>query len=256
MLVAPGNLLRIGGLACCFVVACVACNPLDSDDNSPTPPAAQTREVIVSTFTATEVVPPEEQTATAGARETSAAMTATEIAINPPATPTFAMATPEEILTPPLARLVRSDGQSIEATLSSYSWQFSDEIQTFFVAEAPITQFEHDPVSVANGAQFTIELFGEEYRQPPLELLGALYDFESNSAFPVGPDGQPGSELGFAIRTAPAQNLDLEPANPAFAIDVPPGRYALWIQGRWGEHPDPRLDEPIFVTWVFNLDIE
>jgi hypothetical protein len=42
--------------------------------------------------------------------------------------------------------------------------------------------------------------------------------------------------------------------DPRFTIDVPPGHYAIRVQGHWPDHPSV-TSTPIFVTWAFNVEV-
>lgn len=248
-------------LLCAALIAATlaACGPLgdDDDDDAGNDNAAggaptATREVVMATFTATEVVPPAGQTATAEAQATAAE--ATREARGSLPTPTPALTVEEEtILYPPRTRL-QTPNQLTEGYLSTYSWQFNDEAQTYSAIEAPITVLEQgDPVQVDNGDQLAIVYYGEEYRSPPQQLEVAVYDFETNSAIPTSGQAE-ADEPAFAIRTDPVQTLRVDPNDPSFAIEgFTPGHYIIWVQGRWGQHP--LLDRPIFVTWVYDIEI-
>ena len=235
-----------------------ACSPFgddddDSDDNGPGI-ATPTREVVVSTFTPTEVVRPDGLTATSVAEETAAAETATARANLPTPTTPPSEVDPEELLWPPRTRL-ETPGLLSDSYLGTYSWQFTDTDQTYANIEAPIIPLSQgDPVEVANGDTVTIRYYGDEFRAPPQQIEVAIYDFESNSAIPVGPQGQQGEGLAFAIKTGPLQNLRVDPSEPTFTLTgFAPGHYVIWTQGRWGQHP--LLDRQIFVTWVFDIEI-
>ncbi len=237
--------------------ALAACNPLaDDNDATSTAPAEPTREVIVATFTPTEVVPPESQTATAEAEETEAALTATEIAQNPAPTSTFANPTvpPEDLLSPPLATLQASD-VSIPATIGSYGWVFGDTPPTVSAFSVPIVQFEHETVMAERGQQFTVAFSGPEFRSPPEALEGGIYNFADNSAYPTNQQGEVGDELAFVVNGEPDQALNLDPASLEFTLDVLPGHYAVRIQGHWPDHPQV-TSTPIYVTWIFNVTVE
>ncbi len=250
----PRRLLPALIFAAILILAIGACGPLggdDDDDDNPAPsqPTA-TREVVISTFTATEVVAPADKTATQEAQQADLDASATARANLP--TPTSA-ATITDVLYPPQTRL-QTPNQLTESYLSTYSWQFNDEVKTYSAIEAPITVLEQGPpVEVNNGDQLAIIYYGSEYRTPPLQLEVAIYDFETNSAIPVSQTGQ-SDQLAFAIKTEPLQNLRVDQANPTFVIDgFPPGHYIIWAQGRWGQHPV--IDRPLFVTWVFDIEI-
>jgi hypothetical protein len=144
-----------------------ACGPFgDNDGNPPRQPTA-TREIVVATFTPTEVVPPDIQPATSEARETAAALTATEIAVNPPPTPTFANPTvPEDLLlTPPNATLASPAGE-IAAVTGSYAWSYSDHPTSVVEIQAPMLDLLHAPVTIANGSELTLSLFGRVSTAP------------------------------------------------------------------------------------------
>lgn len=232
-----------------------ACSPFGDDDDDASASPTATRLIIVSTFTPTEVIPPEAQTATAAARETSAPATQTARANLPTPTPANATVSPEDLLTPPFARLETPDGL-VDAYPSSYSWQFDDEAETFARIDAPIVQFEGDPAPVVNGAEITMSYYGQSYRTPPFELEIEVYNFDENSAVPSSGQ-QVGDQLAFAIKTDPDQRMIAdEPANPSFILDVPPGHYAIRIQGRWGPNPNPMFASfQLFVTWVFDVEV-
>ncbi|CAN5612365.1 hypothetical protein BH23CHL2_BH23CHL2_20430 [soil metagenome] len=238
-----------------------ACSPLGDDDdddaNNDTPgtnqPTATTREVVMSTFTPTEVVPPDQKTATAEAEQTAAVATQTARAGLPTPTPEPS-ADSRDALSPPLARIETPD-TLVESYLGSYSWQFSDDAETYADIGAPtIPLNQGDPAQFENGAQISIRYYGDEYRTPPLELEVAVYDFEANSATPLSPQGQATDDPAFTIRTDPVQNLRVDPDDPAFTLQgFAPGHYVLWVQGRWGQHP--ALERQLFVTWVFDIEI-
>ncbi|MEZ4520874.1 MAG: hypothetical protein R3A46_04370 [Thermomicrobiales bacterium] len=230
-----------------------ACTPFgddDDDDETDAAAATPTREVVMATFTATEVVPPDQQTATAEAQQTAAAATQAARASLP--TPTAA-ATVEDLLYPPRTRL-ETPGELVDSYLGTYSWQYSDDDQTYAAIEAPIVVLErHDPTELQNGDNLSIRYYGDEYRTPPAQLEVAIYDFESNSAVPSSSQAT-GDEPAFAIKTDPVQNLRVDPADPSFTLQgFPPGHYVIWAQGRWGQHP--ALDRQLFVTWVFDIEI-
>jgi hypothetical protein len=241
--------------AAVLLLAIGACSPFGGDDDDDDAAPSATREIIMSTFTATEVVPPEDQTATAAARETSAPATQTARANLPTPTPANATVSPEDLLTPPFARLETPDGL-VDAYLSSYAWQFDDEAETFARIDAPIVQFEGDPAPVVNGAELSMSYYGESYRTPPFELEIEVYNFDENSAIPSSGQ-QVGSELAFAIKTEPDQRVIADdPATPSFILDVPPGHYAIRIQGRWGQNPISMFASfQLFVTWVFDVEV-
>lgn len=246
-------------LAAILVTAFGACSPLGDDDDSEgdnNPNASSptaTREVVMSTFTPTEVVPPEGQTATVVAGQTAVAATREARSLLPTPTPAVEIAE-EDILYPPRTRLQTPD-QLTESYLSTYSWQFSDDAQTYSAIEAPITVLEQgEPVETENGDQLSIVYYGQEYRSPPRQLEVAIYDFESNSAIPQTEGGETADEPAFAIRTDPVQNLRVDPVDPTFTLEgFAPGHYVIWAQGRWGQHPV--IDRPLFVTWVYDIEI-
>jgi hypothetical protein len=247
--------LKLGLLIAILSVA-AACGPFGDDDDDPPRQPTATREIIVATFTPTEVVPPDVQTATAEAQATGAAMTATELARNPPPTPTFANPTvPEgELLTPPLATITSPTGE-IPSMHGSHGWVFSDALETVSAFQVPFIDLnEHEPVTVANGAELVISLSGTEYRTPPLTMDVGVYNFDENSGIPISQTGEVGSELWFVVKTDPDQQLDLDPGDPRFTIDVPPGHYAIRVQGHWPDHPSV-TSTPIFVTWAFNVEV-
>lgn len=244
-------------LVLAMLVVSAACNPLAGDEEATaTSPPTPTREVIVATFTPTEVILAEDQTATAEAQATGAAQTATERALNPQPTPTFANPTvpPEDLLTPPMATLHAGD-EEIPASLGSYGWVFGDTLGTVSAITAPIVQFEHDPVDVENGQEITISFSGREFRSPLERMDGGIYNFEDNSAFPTNQQGEVGDELAFVVNADPDQLLELDPSDPQFTIDVPPGHYAIRIQGHWPAHPQV-TSTPIFATWIFNVNVQ
>lgn len=176
------------------------------------------------------------------------------MAINPPLAPTPAVATvPEDqLLTPPMATITSPSGM-IPATLGSYGWVFNDTPGSVVALTAPITMFEHEPTTIMNGAELEIGLSGEELRTPPVEMEAAVYNFDENSGFPTSPQGGSANELGFAVKTDPDQQLEIDPSSPSFTIDVPPGHYAIRVQGNWPPQPGART--PIYVTWVFNVEV-
>jgi hypothetical protein len=235
------------------LVLAIGCNPLAGEDPTATRPPVPTRAVVVATFTPTAVVPPAEQTATAAAEATDAALTATEFALNPPPTPTLANATvpPEDLLMPPAATLTGPAG-AIPATTGSFGWVFSDELGTVAAVEVPLVQFEHEPATVAGGQVFRLALSGREFRSLPLSIEGGVYNFEENSGIPLNPQGGTSDEPAFALKTDPDQSLALNPGDAHFTLDVPPGHYAIRLQGRWPPFPGV-TSTPIFVTWVFNV---
>lgn len=241
-----------------------ACSPLGGDDDddptntenaAPRDPTA-TREIVMSTFTATEVVEPEGQTATAEAQGTAAAATQAARDSLPTPTPANPEVSEEELLWPPRTRLETPD-ELVEGYLGTYSWQFRDVDETFAEIEAPILLLDQgDPVQLTNGEQLSIRYYGDEYRTPPRQLEVAIYDYESNSATPINPQtGEPAEGEAFAINSEPVQTLRVDPAQPSFTLQgFTPGHYVIWAQGRWGQHPV--LDREIFVTWVFDIEIE
>ena len=240
-----------------------ACSPLgdDDDDDANTENAASgqstaTREVVMATFTPTEVVEPEDQTATAEAEGIAADATRTARAGLPTPTPANPEVDPEELLWPPRARL-ETPGALVESYLGTYSWQFRDADETFAEIDAPILALNQgDPAQVANGDNLAIRYYGDEYRTPPRQIEVAVYDYESNSATPINPQtGEPAEGDAFAINAEPIQTLRVDPADPSFALQgFEPGRYVIWAQGRWGQHPV--LERELFVTWVFDVEIE
>jgi hypothetical protein len=251
------RLYLLWSLAAVLLLAIGACSPFGGDgddDDAPASPTA-TREIIMMTFTPTEVVPPEQLTSTAIARETAVPATQTARANLPTPTPANPTVAPEELLTPPQARLETPEGL-VDSQLSSYAWQFDDEAETFARIDAPIVQFVGEPAPVASGDELTLQLYGEAYRTPPLELEIEVYNFDENSAIPSSGQ-QVGDELAFAIKTDPDQRVTAgNPATPSFVIDVPPGHYAIRAQGRWGPNPNPMFASfQLFVTWVFNVEV-
>lgn len=246
-------------LALILAASLGACGPFGDDDDDgnddnpgPSQPTA-TREVIMATFTPTEVIPPAGQTATEAAQQTALAATQTARANLPTPTPATEI-NEEDILYPPRARL-QTPGEIVEGYLSTYSWQFSDQAQTYSAIEAPIVVLEQgDPVALKNGDALAILYYGDEYRRPPEQLEVAIYEFEPNSAIPISETGEQADEPAFAIRVDPVQNLRVDPVDPSFTIQgFPPGHYIIWAQGRWGPHPV--LERQIFVTWVFDIEI-
>lgn len=251
--------LLISALA--IVALLGACSPFSDDDDNPTataPPEQSdptaTREVVMATFTPTEVVPPDQLTATAEAAGTSQA--ATREARDSLPTPTLAHDIDEEdILTPPQSRL-ETPSQLIDSYTGTFSWQFDDPDQTYADIQAPIVLLNQgDPAQVNNGDQIALRYYGEHYRTPPRQLEVAVYDYESNSATPLNPQtGEPAEVPAFAINADPVQTLRVDPADPTFTLEgFPPGHYVIWTQGRWGQHP--ALDRQLFVTWVFDIEI-
>jgi hypothetical protein len=255
------NLRRSLVIICCaaLLVLLGACGPLGGDDDDDTGPEASntrqptaTRDVIVSTFTPTPLLDSADKTATQEAQQAVGAATATHRAGLP--TPTPANEIDEaDILYPPRARLELPD-RLADGYLGSYSWQFADEAQTFGVIDAPIIVLEQGPpIEVANGDDLALIYYGATFRTPPEQLEVAIYDFESNSAVPASEQAQ-GDELAFVIRTDPIQNLRVDPAAPSFTLQgFIPGHYTIWAQGHCGQHPV--LNRPIFVTWIFDIEI-
>ena len=235
-----------------------ACGPFGDDDGANgdpdafTIPPTATREVVMSTFTPTAVVSDADKTATVQAGQSAGAGTATARAGLPTPTPAIDI-DEEDILYPPRTRL-ETPGQLVDSYLGTYSWQFSDQTQTYGSIEAPIIVLEQgDPVELSNGDDLALSYYGNEYRRPPQQLEVAVYDFASNSAVPTSGQAQ-ADEPAFAIRTDPVQNLRVDPLDPTFTLQgFAPGHYIIWAQGRWGQHPV--LDRPIFVTWVFDIEI-
>ena len=227
----------------------------DEGDSGPGPGQPEsTRVVVMSTFTPTEVVPPAGKTATEEAQELARIGTATAAAGLPTPTPAVTPLEEEELLWPPRTRL-EAAGKLSDSYLGSYSWQFSDDIQTFGAIDSQITALNQgDPVEIQNGDTLTIRYYGDEYRSPPLRLDVAIYDFESNSAIPVGPSGEQGEGPAFSVRTEPLQSMQIDPANPTITIDgFPPGHYVIRAQGNWGQHPV--IARPLFVTWLYDIEI-
>ena len=230
----------------------------DDDDEGEAGPGpnqpTSTRVVVMSTFTPTEVVPPAGKTATEEAQLQARIETETAAAGLPTPTPAVTELPEEDLLWPPRTRL-EAAGKLTEGYLGSYSWQFSDDIQTFGAIDSQITALNQgDPVEIQNGDTLTIRYYGEEYRSPPLRLDVAIYDFESNSAIPVGPGGEQGEGLAFSVRTAPIQSMQIDPANPTITIGgFSPGHYVIRAQGHWGDHPV--IARPLFVTWLYDIEI-
>jgi len=246
-------------LAAATLLGALACSPFgDDDDDAEANAARPTRTpipVVMATFTPTEVVEPADQTATAAAQQTAIAEQQATRAALPTPTPANPEVDPEQLLWPPRARL-ETGSALVESYLGTYSWQFNDPDQTYANIDAPIIVLnEGDPAPVTNDEQLAIRLYGEEYRTPPQQLEVAVYDYEANSATPVNPQtGAQSDEPGFAIRTEPLQTLRVDPANPTFSLaGFRPGRYIIWAQGRWGQHP--ALARQLFVTWIFDVVI-
>ncbi len=245
-------------LSAAVIFTAGACSPLGDDDGvegaSMNPPTATLdRQIVMSTFTPTEVISDDLKTATSEAKDAADFATATYRAGLPTPT-TDTSVNPEDLLWPPRTRL-ETPSELVEAYVSTYSWQFSDVDQTYAAIEAPITPLNQgDPVQIRNGDQLALRYYGDEFRAPPEQLEVSVYDFESNSAVPIGPQGQQGEGLAFAIKTDPLQTLRVDPADPTFVLDgFPPGHYIIWAQGRWGMHPV--LNRQIFVTWVYDIEI-
>ena len=88
--------------------------------------------------------------------------------------------------------------------------------------------------------ELSISLSGRELLTPPLTMEGGVYNFDENSGIPTSRTGEAGNDLWFVVKTEPDQDLDLDPVNARFTIDVPPGHYVIQVLGRWPDHPpDP-----------------
>ncbi len=178
--------------------------------------------------------------------------TPTEIPATPPAVAT-ATAIANQELVPPQADL-QVGANTIEGKLGSYSWQFSDPIQTTSSVVYRHMPIFIDAASVNLDSALSILIHGDEYSRPPNYVEMRIHQIAGVVVAPGGsPDTLPGSlAYRLEMRQEPVATLTADdPTRPEFEPDLPLGNYVLFVEASWGPHP--QTGREIFVTWIFEV---
>ena len=245
--------LLVSVLTVVMLAITVSCGGGDDNSNSGDENDEE-RTYTIQTFTPTVPGSTPEALVTRDARQTAAAVSATEIARNPPEVP--ATMTPGGPLDeaggirPPVVSLNADSGQ-MDGVFGSYGW-IDEESESYVLIQAPFYDVGDNGLTVPAGGDMTFNILDEV--DPPSEVNVSIFTWDENSAIPTDTEGNVGAHPWFAPRVAPVSTESFTAADPTFTMPDEPDRYVVQVEVRWP--PDDRLDlvqQPIFASYAFTV---